>query len=239
MMEILGAMWAIIKAFWPLFLVAGLIRFGPYLWEQWRLGKAGLPQIDRMTGLEFEKYLAILFRRLGYQVERTRYVGDQGGDLVLTKDGERTLVQAKRHSKPIGNKAVQEAAAARPHYKCHKAMVVANQPFTRAARELAASNQVELWDRRKLAKVILSLQAPPQAVSAETAPAQQLRPALQAQTAASTMPERPVQSHGSSAPTCGRCGQPMVLRNGSRGRFWGCFSFPKCRNTLPFQESSD
>lgn len=219
-------------------LLVYLFRVGPYLWEQWRLGKAGLPQIDRMTGLEFEKYLEILFRRLGYQVERTRYAGDQGGDLVLTKDGERILVQAKRYSKAVGNKAVQEVAAARPHYKCHKAMVVANRPCTQAARESAASNHIDLWDRNKLAKVILSLQAPPQPVSTVPAPSAQAEPATRMQTGASSTPVRSVQPEGAGTPTCSRCSKPMVLRNGSRGQFWGCANFPRCRNTLPFQEAS-
>lgn len=30
--------------------------------------------------------------------------------------------------------------------------------------------------------------------------------------------------------TCDRCGNRMVLRNGSRGEFYGCSGFPKCRN---------
>lgn len=236
-----GTFWTLFKTFWPYILLLVLLRFGPYLYEQWRLGRAGLPQIDRMTGLEFEKYLEILFKRLGYQVERTRYVGDQGGDLVLLKNGERILVQAKRHSKAIGNKAVQEAAAARPHYKCHRAMVVANQEFTRPARELAASNQVELWGRKKLTELILSLQAPPESVAAAaqppaasppTAPVSQ--PVARRQAPAPSTPT--VQTHKDTAPTCTRCGRPMVLRESARGKFWGCSGFPKCRNIVAYQE---
>lgn len=30
---------------------------------------------------------------------------------------------------------------------------------------------------------------------------------------------------------CKKCGNEMVLRNGSRGNFYGCSSYPKCRNT--------
>lgn len=204
---------------WAFILFTVVLRVGPQLYETWRLRKAGMPEIDRMTGLEFEKYLEILFNRLGYQVERTRYVGDQGGDLIITKGGERILVQAKRHSKAVGNKAVQEAAAARPHYKCNRAMVVANQEFTRPARELAESNQVELWGRRKLAEVVLSTQsvatAPP-VVTPIAAP--------RANDSAAVSP---------ATPTCQRCGRPMVVRDSARGKFWGCSGFPKCRNTAP------
>jgi len=30
---------------------------------------------------------------------------------------------------------------------------------------------------------------------------------------------------------CPRCGQPMVVRNGSYGAFWGCSTYPNCRGT--------
>lgn len=217
-------MWAFI-----LFMVA--LRVGPQLYERWWLRKAGMPEIDRMTGLEFEKYLEILFTRLGYQVERTRYVGDQGADLILTKGGERIVVQAKRHSRAIDNKAIQEAATARPHYKCHRAMVVANQEFTRAAEELAKSNQVELWGRRKLAEVVaatqqLSTTSPPTATSIAASNADTSAQRVTVGTAAS-----------SATPTCQRCGRPMVVRDSARGKFWGCSGFPKCRNITPMRTS--
>lgn len=32
---------------------------------------------------------------------------------------------------------------------------------------------------------------------------------------------------------CGQCGHPMVRRQGKRGAFWGCSSYPNCRHTLP------
>ncbi|WP_376768693.1 topoisomerase DNA-binding C4 zinc finger domain-containing protein [Paenibacillus foliorum] len=30
--------------------------------------------------------------------------------------------------------------------------------------------------------------------------------------------------------TCSRCGSKMVLRKSAKGEFYGCSSFPKCRN---------
>lgn len=32
---------------------------------------------------------------------------------------------------------------------------------------------------------------------------------------------------------CPFCGQPLVMRNGRNGAFWGCSSYPKCRYTRP------
>lgn len=36
-----------------------------------------------------------------------------------------------------------------------------------------------------------------------------------------------------SAPLCSKCGIPLVIRNGSRGKFYGCSNYPKCRETVP------
>jgi hypothetical protein len=37
-----------------------------------------------------------------------------------------------------------------------------------------------------------------------------------------------------SAPKCPKCGNPLTPRNGPRGRFWGCKSYPACNGTAPF-----
>jgi DNA helicase-2/ATP-dependent DNA helicase PcrA len=34
-----------------------------------------------------------------------------------------------------------------------------------------------------------------------------------------------------AAPECPKCGKPMVKRNGSRGEFYGCSTYPKCNGT--------
>ena len=35
---------------------------------------------------------------------------------------------------------------------------------------------------------------------------------------------------------CDRCGKPMVIRNGKRGKFIACSGFPRCRNTKPAEK---
>jgi restriction system protein len=89
---------------------------------------------------------------LGYSVQATPVSGDWGADLILTRDGERTVVQAKRYTKSVGLEAVQEAVTARAKYHCSRSIVVTNSTFTRQARELAFANGTELWDREKLTK---------------------------------------------------------------------------------------
>ena len=110
-----------------------------------------------MDGKAFEEFLEVLFGKLGYKVERTRYVGDYGADLITQKDGVKTVIQAKRYGKAVGIKAVQEAVAAKRMYGCTEAMVVTNSTFTRTAGELARANRVVLWDRDRLVEMLLSV----------------------------------------------------------------------------------
>ena len=145
---------------WPLWVCVSLMALAALavgLWKQRRIARSGIQEIDRMTGLLFEQYLASLFRRLGYSVERTSYQGDYGADLVVSKDGVKTAIQAKRSKRKIGIKAVQEAVAAKGYYSCDKAMVVTNSFFTRQAATLAHRNGVSLWDRNRLAKAMASV----------------------------------------------------------------------------------
>ncbi|MEK3876475.1 topoisomerase DNA-binding C4 zinc finger domain-containing protein [Paenibacillus sp. FSL M7-0420] len=34
---------------------------------------------------------------------------------------------------------------------------------------------------------------------------------------------------------CPKCGSKLVLRNSSKGQFYGCSSFPKCRHIKPIE----
>lgn len=179
------------------------------LWKREKLKKSGIHEIDKMDGRQFEKYLEVLFKSLGYKTKLTRYVGDYGADLILEKDGKKIVVQAKRYSKDVGINAVQEIAAAMPHYKADEAWIVTNRDFTEAARNLAKSNGVKLINRTKLIDFILKMN--PEAVPYPK----------------KIMEENPTQQF-----TCKRCGRLMVLRKGPKGEFYGCSGFPKCRYTM-------
>ncbi|MFD0051448.1 restriction endonuclease [Actinomycetes bacterium NPDC127524] len=121
-----------------------------------RLKRAGIHQIDKMTGTQFEQYLELLFTQKGYKVSLTKSTGDFGADLILKSTGGKTIiVQAKRYSKNVGIKAVQEVVSAVPHYKGTEAWVVTNSYYTEAAKKLAVTNNVQLYNRDQLIKWIL------------------------------------------------------------------------------------
>jgi restriction system protein len=158
------------EIFW-IFVAFAILKAGvPFLIEYFRkqrLIKYGIGDIDQMDGKTFEQYLEALFERMGYHVERTRYVGDYGADLITRKNGVKTVVQAKRYKRSVGLKAVQEAVAAKGMYGCTEAMVVTNSTFTRQAIELARANRVTLWNRERLIEALLSVSKDGQPLTAQ------------------------------------------------------------------------
>ncbi len=109
---------------------------------------------DKLNGHQFEDYLKELFNILGYQVIRTKGSGDQGADLIIKKDGTKTVVQAKKYSGSVTNKAIQEVVASKKHYSADRGMVVTTGKFTKSAIDLAKSNKVDLWDKKKLKQIV-------------------------------------------------------------------------------------
>ncbi len=123
--------------------------------EEERALSSGIYEVDSMTGREFEFFLSIYFKKLGYDVTLTPQTQDYGADLVLRENGAITIIQAKRSQKPVSIKAVQEIASAIKHYNADKAIVITNNRFTQNAFDLAKSNKVELWQRDKLIDFII------------------------------------------------------------------------------------
>lgn len=106
-----------------------------------------IADIDGMTGQEFEKTIAGLFERKGYDVEITKGSGDQGIDIIARRAGKCIGIQAKCYTGTVGNHAIMEAVGGMKYYDCDSCMVVTNSTFTKSALELARVNAVELWDR--------------------------------------------------------------------------------------------
>jgi len=102
------------------------------------------------TGMNFEKVLAEMYERMGYEVEITKGSGDQGADLILVKDGKRTVVQAKYSKSKVSSDAVREAIAAKRFYNTDYGAVITNSSFQPNARELAEKDQIEMIDGEKL-----------------------------------------------------------------------------------------
>jgi restriction system protein len=108
--------------------------------------------LDNMSGIEFEDFLAELFRRKGFTVEKTAVSGDYGVDLILTNPANhvRIAVQAKRYSQNVGIEAVQQVFFGAAYYGCQRALVITNADYTPNARNGAAKVGVWLIDGHEL-----------------------------------------------------------------------------------------
>jgi restriction system protein len=118
--------------------------------EPKRRGEASMTAIDAMSGTEFENYVAARLRRAGWQVTFTSMTGDYGVDLIAEKDGKSVAIQCKRHGNSVGVAAVQQVVAGARHHGCTKSIVVSNQEFTQAAKQLAFTHGCQLIGRRAL-----------------------------------------------------------------------------------------
>jgi len=198
-----------------LFVLAAVI-FVYLPWRKKRAGevalrKSGINEIDVLSGKDFEAFLSLCFREHGYKVQLTPKSSDFGADLILSKDGTDTVVQAKRWRQTVGIEAVQQVVAAKHYYGAGRAMVITNSKFTTAAFRLARANGVILWSREHL---ILQFAAVNGAALIHTPPVVISAPDTQNPTT-----------------ECPRCGKNILARSGRLGRFYGCSGYPACRYT--------
>jgi restriction system protein len=119
-----------------------------------RFKYSNVEEVDRMSGHDFEHFLAPLFEHAGYKATVTKGSGDFGADLILKNGRKKYVVQAKCYSSNIGVSAIQEVVGAINYYKANGAMVVTNQYFTKQAETLAKANKVRLINRTELADMI-------------------------------------------------------------------------------------
>lgn len=127
-----------------------------------------LPDLDAMRGIDFENFVASLYRSRGFEVLITKASGDFGADLIVAASGglrrneldpesydfdgwsDRMAVQCKRYSGAVGVSAVSAVVAGKGMYDCHKAAVVTNSTFTAQARQLAEAHDVVMIDGPRL-----------------------------------------------------------------------------------------
>ena len=136
----------------------GLLRLVFYALRWFRLARAGMNDVGRMTGEEFADCVAYIFEDLDHAVELVQ-PQDEGALLVVTIDGVRTAVRTEhRTSGRVSSKAVEAVIAAQTKYNCSDAMVVTNQQFTPKARVVAGQNNVVLRNRDELALMLRAWQ---------------------------------------------------------------------------------
>jgi len=131
--------------------VGAVARIAWHLWQRPTTPTAlelsrRFESVRSMDGARFEAFVADLFRAMGHRVVLCGGAGDQGVDIIVYRRGERVAVQCKNHSRPVGNRPVQEVYAGARHHRCAEAWVVAPAGYTSGARDLARSTGVSLYD---------------------------------------------------------------------------------------------
>ena len=152
-----GETWAIVLLVVILVFVVGVLM---YLVKKRRKktkyeNTMELKIIDKMSGIEFEHYIADLFTKDGYKTTVTSGSSDYGADIVMKKDEKTIVVQTKRYNNAVGFAAVKEIYTAKKFYKADEAWVITNnERFTRNAQKAAKHNDVRLINREALYKII-------------------------------------------------------------------------------------
>lgn len=185
--------------------------------------------LDTRTDLEslsatgwknFEQLVGEAFRRQGYSVDENHQPGPDGGiDLILHKDGRRTLVQCKQWKRQqVGVAIVREMYGLMVHHNASAVKIVSTGTFTRDAENFADGKPIELVNGEQLLWMIRAIQPPiPTPTIAAALPAERVEPTL---------------NHAVySATPCPRCGAELVERRNRRTGevFKGCSRFPTCR----------
>jgi len=98
-----------------------------------------------LDGRSFEVEVGRLFGRLGYAVSHTGRAGDEGIDLLLTKDGRTCAVQCKAHKRPVGP-IVRDLYGTLHHHQHAQAWLVSTSSFTPGAKRFASGKPIRLLD---------------------------------------------------------------------------------------------
>jgi hypothetical protein len=112
-----------------------------------------IEELASLSGVDFETAVARVLMEHGWQLTATAATGDQGADIIASKADRRVLIQAKRYSGAVGNKAVQEVVGAILFHGGTEGCVVTNSTFTPGARALAQINNIRLIDGSRFGEV--------------------------------------------------------------------------------------
>ena len=113
-----------------------------------------IEEIDILTGIDFERFVAYMFQKKGYKTELTKQTQDRGADVIAEKGKECIIIQVKRSRNSINKNAVFEAFFARRSYKGTSACVVTNNELTAQAMNFAHEYGISLIDRSGIRKFL-------------------------------------------------------------------------------------
>ncbi|MFD1165401.1 SNF2-related protein [Sphingobacterium daejeonense] len=118
-----------------------------------------ITDIDRLNPNLFKATIAALYKKQGFEVYLTPYSNDKGVDVVVLKNGENYLIQAKQTKSLVGNEAIQEICTAKNYYEDKfkeqfNLLTITNNDYSSSATILAKSNNIKLLNRGHLEKMV-------------------------------------------------------------------------------------
>jgi restriction system protein len=177
--------------------------------------QSGIESIRDMSWQDFELLVGEAFRRKGFEVKENGGGGADGGiDLVLNKNGKKSIVQCKRWKTfSIGVPLIRELYGVMTSERANDCIFVSSGNYTAEARLFAEDKPIWLIDGSELSKMIAEVQVQPNTV----------KPSSYKQLV-------------STSPECPLCGSAMIKRTARKGanagnEFWGCSTYPGCRGT--------
>ena len=177
--------------------------------------QSGIESIRNMSWQNFELLVGEAFRRKGFEVKENGGGGADGGiDLILYKNGKKSIVQCKRWKTfSINVSLVRELYGVMSAESANECIFVSSGNYTSEARLFAENKPIWLIDGEELLKMVEDVQP------------SKNQPDL---TQLETLKQQ--------VPACPLCCSSMVKRTAKKGtnagsEFWGCSKYPACRGT--------
>jgi restriction endonuclease Mrr len=129
---------------------------------------AALRQLDEIKALdpvEFERFVGFLFEHMGYSVTTTSISGDEGIDLWIEKDAERSIVQCKRFDGQVGQPVVRDLYGEMVSCMASRAYLVTTGIFSVPAQAWATGKSIILVDGSEILEWLGYVVPPPLPIS--------------------------------------------------------------------------
>lgn len=201
---VLGLFFSVLAMAWGMIFavggVASFVRSSRY--SRLLLRQQSVQNIRGLHWSEFERLLAAYYVQMGYVVDVTGGGGADGGvDLVLKRQAETVLVQAKNwRTSSVSVSVVREMRGLMAGKGATGGVVVCSGTFTKDAVKFGNESGVELIDGQKLARMIRSVNGGEMLVKS------------------------------TSCPQCGGQMSVRFNRK-ERTEFLGCSQYPRCKGT--------
>ena len=120
----------------------------------------GVASVENLSGQDFEKLIAVLLAKMGFQTEMTKTTGDGGIDIIARLDkpilGGRYLFQCKRFAQDnlVGASTVRDFCGAVTADRPAKGIFITTSNFTVQAREFGERAGIELIEGILLEKLL-------------------------------------------------------------------------------------